>query len=115
MSGISLAQDSAGTPGPEGTPILAPTPECGDDDDFCITQAQIEGPFLTLDSPERTSLLEDDMPGTELLVTGYVYSPGWEPVPGALLDFWHCDDAGIYDNEGYTLRGQTIRRRRRPV
>ena len=28
-----------------------------------------------------------------------------EPIPGALVDFWHCDDAGVYDNEGYTFRG----------
>jgi protocatechuate 3,4-dioxygenase beta subunit len=26
-------------------------------------------------------------------------------VPGALLDFWQADDAGAYDNVGYTLRG----------
>ena len=27
------------------------------------------------------------------------------PIARALLDFWHCDDAGEYDNSGYTLRG----------
>ena len=30
---------------------------------------------------------------------------GCDPAPNALLDFWHCDDAGVYDNEGYRLRG----------
>ena len=40
-----------------------------------------------------------------LRVTGYVYSSGCDPAPNALLDFWHCDDAGVYDNEGYRLRG----------
>jgi protocatechuate 3,4-dioxygenase beta subunit len=24
---------------------------------------------------------------------------------GALVDFWHADDAGVYDNVGYKLRG----------
>ena len=45
------------------------------------------------------------MTGTPLRVTGYVYSSGCDPAPNALLDFWHCDDAGVYDNEGYRLRG----------
>ena len=26
-------------------------------------------------------------------------------VAGALLDLWHCDAAGVYDNDGYRLRG----------
>jgi protocatechuate 3,4-dioxygenase beta subunit len=26
-------------------------------------------------------------------------------VAQALLDFWHCDAAGVYDNAGYRLRG----------
>ena len=68
-------------------------------------QAQTEGPFYTPETPERTSLREDGIDGTPLRVTGYVHSTGCHPVPGALLDFWHCDDAGVYDNEGYRLRG----------
>ena len=27
------------------------------------------------------------------------------PIAGALLDFWHTDPAGVYDNEGYNFRG----------
>jgi len=26
-------------------------------------------------------------------------------VPGALLDVWHCDAAGRYDNDGFRYRG----------
>ena len=105
MSGIAVAQDSDATPGSDTTPVLAPTPECGDTEDFEVTQAQTAGPFFTPDSQERTSMLEDGMPGAELLLTGYVYAPNCEPIPGALIDFWQCDDAGVYDNVGYTLRG----------
>lgn len=97
-AGISLAQDSE-------TPVLAPTPSCGDADDFAETMAQTEGPYFTPNSPERADLLEPGMPGTKLVVTGYVYSTDCRPVANALLDFWQCNDAGIYDNEGYTLRG----------
>lgn len=97
-AGIAFAQDA-------GTPILAPTPACGDADDFAETLAQTEGPFFTPNSPERMSLLEEGMPGTKLVVTGYVYATDCTPVEGALVDFWHCDDAGVYDNVGYTFRG----------
>jgi protocatechuate 3,4-dioxygenase beta subunit len=100
-AGIMLAQSTA----PTSTPILAPTPACADDDDLEATVPQTEGPFYTPDTPQRTSLLEPGMPGTRLQVSGYVYDTACQPIPGALLDFWHCDDAGVYDNVGYRLRG----------
>jgi protocatechuate 3,4-dioxygenase beta subunit len=81
------------------------TPACVDDDDVELTPAQTEGPYFTPNSPERTSLLEPDMAGTPLTVTGYVLSTGCQPVAGALLDVWHADDSGEYDNVGYRLRG----------
>lgn len=65
----------------------------------------MEGPFYTPDTPERTSLLEDSMQGVYLLVSGQVLDTNCQPVAGALLDFWHADSAGVYDNEGYQLRG----------
>jgi protocatechuate 3,4-dioxygenase beta subunit len=84
--------------------VLAPTPQCVDDDDD-VTPAQTEGPYFTPNSPERASLLEPGMAGTRLLLTGYVLSTACRPVAGALLDFWQADDAGEYDNAGYRLRG----------
>jgi len=97
----------AGTqPAPTGTPapqVLAPTPECGDDDDPTI--AQTEGPYFTPNSPERASLLEPGLWGDRLVVTGYVLTTACQPIQGALLDFWQCDAAGAYDNAGYRLRG----------
>ncbi len=109
-AGIVAAQDDddatpGASPAPDGTPTLAPTPECLDDDDLAETLEQTEGPYFTPDSPERTSLIEDDMAGTRLLLTGYVYASGCEPVPDALIEFWQADDAGEYDNVGYNLRG----------
>ena len=114
QAGITLAQDddptATATAEPtataSGTPVLAPTPACtDDDDDLDETLSQTEGPFFTPDSPERTSLLDANMPGTKLVVTGYVYTTDCRPVENALLDFWHADDAGAYDNVGYRLGG----------
>ena len=45
------------------------------------------------------------MPGTKLVITGYVYSTDCKPVGNAKLDFWQADANGVYDNSGYTLRG----------
>jgi protocatechuate 3,4-dioxygenase beta subunit len=90
-------------------PTLAPvaalpaTPACGDDDD--PTPAQTEGPYYTPNTPERASLLEPGMAGTRLVVSGQVLSTTCQPIARALLDFWQADDAGKYDNSGYTLRG----------
>jgi protocatechuate 3,4-dioxygenase beta subunit len=83
--------------------VLAPTPACDDDDE--PTLAQTEGPYYTPNTPERTSFLEPGIPGTKMVVTGYVLSTDCRPVAQALVDLWHCDDAGIYDNAGYRLRG----------
>jgi hypothetical protein len=64
-----------------------------------------EGPYFKSGSPERTSLLEDGMPGTPIVLSGYVFTPDCNPVAGALLDFWQADADGQYDNTGYRLRG----------
>jgi len=69
-----------------------------------ITPRQTEGPFFSPNSPKRTSLLEGKEK-SRLLVTGTVLSAQCKPVPNALLDFWHSDEAGAYDNRGYRYRG----------
>lgn len=70
-----------------------------------LTPSQTEGPFYKSGSPERTSLLEEGMRGTRLMLTGYVLKQDCQPIPGAWLDFWQTDDQGEYDNQGYYLRG----------
>lgn len=100
-AGIVLAQSDEDVT----SPTLAPTPQCGDEDDLAATVPQTAGPFYTPETPERRSLLESDMIGTRLSLSGYVYTTECQPIPGALLDFWQADDEGVYDNQGYRLRG----------
>ena len=69
------------------------------------TQAQTEGPYYTPGSPEDATLYADGMPGTVLVLTGYVYDTNCQPVANAWIDFWQADASGAYDNSGYTLRG----------
>jgi protocatechuate 3,4-dioxygenase beta subunit len=86
-----------------GTTTLAPTPACEDGDD--PTPEQTEGPFFIPDSPERRSLRESGIDGTPFLLAGTVLATDCTPISRALLDFWHADDSGEYDNEGFKLRG----------
>lgn len=80
--------------------INLPLPACTG-----LTPPQMEGPYYTPDTPERTSLLEEGMPGTRLILVGYVLDPDCQPLPNAWLDFWQADANGEYDNAGYRLRG----------
>lgn len=84
------------------TAALPPTPQCVDLDD---TMEQTAGPYYTPNTPERQNLREEGMAGIPLLVTGRVLNNDCSPVAGAILDFWHADNDGQYDNAGYRLRG----------
>ncbi|MBT9312036.1 dioxygenase family protein [Leptothoe kymatousa] len=81
---------------------LPTTPACGDD---LATPSQTEGPFYTPDSPERQSLLEPGFAGDVIVLTGQVLSSQCVPIAGALVDCWHTDAQGEYDNSGYRFRG----------
>jgi virginiamycin B lyase len=81
-----------------------PIPAC--DDELEPTVSNAEGPYYKSGAPERTVLVEPDMAGTRLLLTGQVLTTNCQPVARALLDFWQTNDQGEYDNVGYTLRGK---------
>lgn len=70
------------------------------------TEDNIEGPFYKPGAPERSVLVEPGMRGTRLTVSGRVLSTRGAPLEGALLDVWHANAEGRYDNEGFTLRGR---------
>ena len=69
------------------------------------TPEQTEGPFYRLFSSQKPTLAEAGMQGTPLELTGRVLDKRGKPLANALLDFWQCDDAGIYDTRGFKLRG----------
>jgi protocatechuate 3,4-dioxygenase beta subunit len=72
------------------------------------TVSQTAGPYFKPRSPRRSSLIEPDMAGTRLVVTGLVLSTDCRPISGALVDFWQADDRGEYDNAGFRLRGHQL-------
>lgn len=71
------------------------------------TLAQTEGPFFTPNSPKRASLAEKGSRDLFLL-SGVVLSPQCRPVAGALVDLWHADEKGEYDNQGFRYRGHVF-------
>jgi protocatechuate 3,4-dioxygenase beta subunit len=83
--------------------LLNPTPELADDDD--PTPPADEGPFFKPKSPKRSNLIEPGMKGEKVVVSGRILNRKGEPVPEALIDIWHADAEGNYDNDGYRCRG----------
>jgi protocatechuate 3,4-dioxygenase beta subunit len=81
---------------------LPATPACHDGDE--PTLRQTEGPFFKPRSPERADLREagDGMPAE---LTGFVLTRSCRPLPNALVDLWHADASGEYDNRGFRYRG----------
>ncbi|WP_455269826.1 dioxygenase family protein [Rhizobium herbae] len=87
-----------------GSPAqLSPTPACSDDDD--LTSAQTEGPYFTPESPEKQDFASDAPGGERMTLAGYVLTEDCRPVSKALIELWHANESGIYDNSGYKLRG----------
>ena len=87
-------------PAPDRGLGLAPPPACTPG-----TIGRTAGPFYTPSTPRRTRLLEPDSGGEPLVLQGLVLTPDCRTVPGAVVDLWHCDERGRYDNSGFRYRG----------
>jgi protocatechuate 3,4-dioxygenase beta subunit len=88
------------------TQDLAPTPACHDGDEPTVRQT--EGPFFKPSSPERGGLRGPGAGGRPLKLSGFVLTRRCRPLPGAVVDLWHADDKGEYDNTGFRYRGHII-------
>jgi len=68
-----------------------------------------EGPFYTTNPPEieDSKLAKVDEKGTKLILSGRVMNLDCtEFIPDTIVDIWHANEAGEYDNTGYNLRGK---------
>jgi protocatechuate 3,4-dioxygenase beta subunit len=71
----------------------------------CETSNDILGPFYRADAPLRADLTYEGLAGTPILLTGTVYkSDCVSPLKNALVEIWHCNAAGEYDNESDEFR-----------
>ena len=102
-AGVSACGGAVGDVRTAQAQPLRPTPSCAGS--APPTERQTEGPYFKPDSPLRASLLEPGIAGTKIVVTGMVLSTACQPIARALIDVWHADDRGDYDNAGFRLRG----------
>jgi len=88
------------------TQDLAPTPSCRDGDEPTVRQT--EGPFFKPKSPERSDLREPGAVGRRFELSGFVLTRSCRPLREAVVDLWHADERGEYDNIGFRYRGHVI-------
>ena len=88
-----------------------------------VTPAQTEGPYFVDEKLNRSDIRSDPSdksvrPGVPLRLTLAVYNVAagaCDPVPGAIVDLWHCDALGAYSDvndpgEGGDMRGRKFLR-----
>ncbi|SFI40073.1 Protocatechuate 3,4-dioxygenase beta subunit [Bosea sp. OK403] len=78
------------------------TPACGAP--AAVTKRQTEGPYFVPSSPLKRDL-RGDGPGDILALSGFVLTRQCRPIGGALVDLWHANGSGDYDNSGFRFRG----------
>ena len=106
---VTLAAPALGlAPGSAGAqqPLLPVTPACADGDD--ATPPQTEGPFYTPRSPRRHDLRADGPDDPPVSLIGFVLSRRCRPIADAVVDLWHADGSGRYDNAGFRFRGHQV-------
>jgi catechol 1,2-dioxygenase len=70
----------------------------------CKTQRDTEGPYYKDGAPLKTVIESGEEP---LTISGTIFrsSDCSTPVSNAIVDIWHCDSDGKYDNSGFKCRG----------
>ncbi len=69
------------------------------------------GPFYTENPPNLPTgqLATSTEAGTRMIISGRVMNLDCtEAIADAIVDVWHANDAGDYDNTGYNLRGKVL-------
>lgn len=81
--------------------------------DCKLTVASAEGPFYRAGAPWLTRLCHPNEPGEPLVIIGRVTAADTcTPLKDAVIDIWHANHSGLYDNQmkeyenKYYLRGR---------
>lgn len=74
------------------------------DPDCDATTTDILGPFYRPGAPPRDDLSVAGQSGSPLLIKGVVYDKTCKPLKEALVEVWHSDTEGNYDNTSSDFR-----------
>ncbi len=84
------------------------------DDDLVCNPTTLDyygpGPFYTENPPmiDDNILASFEEVGTRMIISGRVLNLDCNQfIPNTIVDVWHANDAGQYDNQGFLLRGFT--------
>ena len=72
--------------------------------DTCPTPASTAGPFYKPGAPFRNFLREQSSKGIPLSVFGKVIDGSGKPLNDAIIEIWHTNPDGAYDQTGYQYR-----------
>jgi len=100
--GLLSAQSKAGKP---------EDVKCLDDCDATTLDFYGQGPFYTANPPmmQDNLLAAANEPGSRMIISGRVSDlQCMGIIPDTIIDVWHANDAGGYDNSGFNLRGTTV-------
>ena len=79
--------------------VIAPKQEEEEDDSLCKTTNDILGPYYRASAPNRYDLTFAGLQGNVIELNGIIYkSDCVTPLANALVEIWHCDISGTYDN-----------------
>lgn len=71
----------------------------------CDTTNDILGPFYRPDAPLRKDMTYEGLKGTRITIQGKVFkSDCVTAISGAMVEIWHCDTEGAYDNDSTAFR-----------
>ncbi len=66
----------------------------------CETTNDILGPFYRADAPMRSDLTTEGLKGARIFLQGKVLQSDCQtPISNALVEIWHCNTEGEYDND----------------
>ena len=105
LSTLVAAPNSAPTSRAIGCAAQPTRTDAGRVDEHDLTPDQTEGPYFSPNSPEKQDFAADAPGGQRITLAGYVLTTDCQPAANFLVELWHADETGNYDNSGYKLRG----------
>lgn len=101
---LAIGCDGGGEPLTDESGSDTGSTDSGLSGDCPLTASDIEGPFYVSDAPIRGDLDTWEDEGLRIRLAGVITGASCLPIEGAVIEIWHADDAGEYDNTSADMR-----------